>query len=283
VVLAVVVAACSSAPQAPSGTTPASTTHAATPTLGPDQDLVVGGRHFHARCAGAGPDVLLVSGYGLEMEEAWSPVHTTLATLGRVCAYDRLGVGQSDAPPDRQTFVDMARDLDGVVSQLHLERPVVVGHSLGGAVAATWAAQHGDRAHALVLLDPSPPGYQAVFDSMLPKPDPGNLAVDSFLRDLAGFDDPRTNLESLDPRAWDAYARLGRIAAPLNVLVRGSPEADPPGMDGAALESAWLSGQRRLVALSDQGTLTTADSSGHFVARDQPDLVVAAVKAALAS
>jgi pimeloyl-ACP methyl ester carboxylesterase len=282
VVLAIGLAGCSAGSPPPSATTTAPTTPATAPTLGPDQDLVVGGRHFHARCAGAGRAVLLVSGYGLAMEEAWSSVHTTLGTLGRVCAYDRLGVGQSDAPPDRQTFEDMARDLDGVVSALHLDRPVVVGHSLGGAVAATWAAAHGDRARALVLLDPSPPGYQAVFDSMLPQRDSGDLAVDSFLRDLAEFDDPRTNLESLDPRAWDEYARLGRIATPLEVLVRGRAEADPPGMDGPALESAWLSAQRRLVALSDRGRLTTAESSGHFVAGDRPDLVVAAVKAALA-
>ena len=283
VALALLLGACSSGPPvAPTSTSSPATTAAVTPTLEPEQDLVVAGRHLRARCAGSGRAVMLVSGYGGTMEQSWSGVQPALGSLGRVCAYDRLGIGQSDPPPDRQTIADMARTLEGVISALRLDRPVVVGHSLGGAVTATWAAQHGAEARAIVLLDPSPPGFQQVFDAMRPKPDPGNLAVDTLLRELAAFDDPRTNVESLDPTSWAAYARLGRIASPVHVIVRGRPPENPPGMDGAALEAAWLAGQRRLVALSEQGSITTAGSSGHFIAQDQPELVVTAVRAALA-
>ncbi len=282
VAVAFAMTGCTSDP-APTRTTTSAQTPVVTPTLEPEQDLVVGGRHLHAQCAGSGPAVMLVSGYGGTMEQAWGPVHTSLATLGRVCAYDRLGIGQSDSPPDVQTIEDMARDLDGVIAALHLDRPVVVGHSLGGAISATWAARHGEKARSLVLLDPSAPGSKEAFDAMLPKADPGNPALDSFLRDLAEFDDPRTNVESLDPRAWTAYSNLGRIATPVHVLVRGKAEPEPPGMDSGAVEAAWLAAEKRLVALSDRGTLTTAESSGHFVAGDRPDLVLSAVKDALAS
>lgn len=275
-------AACSASTPRPR---PVSSTSIAvvTPTIEPEQDLVVGGRHFHARCAGTGPSVMLVSGYGGTMEEAWDPVQATLGTLGRVCAYDRLGMGQSDPPPDRQTYEDMARDLDGVITALGLARPlVVVGHSMGGAVAATWGARHSADTRALVLLDPSPPGFNEALERMLPAPDLSDPQLTKFLRDVTAARDPRNNLESVSPEADPLYARLPRIAAPVHVLVRTVAGPPPPRMDPAAIEAAWLAGQRRLVALSTAGTLTLAERSGHFVAKDRPDLVVAAVRDALA-
>ncbi len=276
-------AACSGDPPSPGPSTTA-TSAAVTPTIEPVQDVVVAGHHFSAQCAGRGPGVLLVSGYGVRMGDGWAPVHTGLAELGRVCAYDRLGIGASDAPPERQTFEDMARDMDGVITALGLERPlVVVGHSLGGAVAATWATRHASDARALVLLDPSAPGFTQAYRAMLPAPDLADPELTGFLNREAEFDDPAKNLESLDPRAWSAYAALPSIAAPVHVLVRGVTEGAPPKMDGAALEAAWLAAEKRLVALSSKGTLTTAERSGHFVAGDRPDLVLRAVRDVLGS
>ena len=126
-------------------------------TLEAEQDLVVDGHHFKAQCAGQGPSVLLVSGYGATMGD-WGDLPTRLGATARTCMYDRLGVDRSDSPPPVQTFEDIAADLDGVISALRLPRPVVVvAHCLGGPIAVTWAAHHQPDARALVLLDPSRP------------------------------------------------------------------------------------------------------------------------------
>ena len=110
-------------------------------TLEAEQDLVVDGRHFKAQCAGQGPSVLLVSGYGATMGD-WGDLPTRLGATARTCMYDRLGVERSDSPPPVQTFEDIAADLDGVISALRLPRPVVlVASDLGGPIAVTWAAQ----------------------------------------------------------------------------------------------------------------------------------------------
>ena len=61
----VLLGGCTSAEPASSPAPPATAARASSPaTLEAEQDLVVDGRHFKAQCAGQGPSVLLVSGYG---------------------------------------------------------------------------------------------------------------------------------------------------------------------------------------------------------------------------
>ncbi|MDX6610737.1 MAG: hypothetical protein QOF85_2690, partial [Solirubrobacterales bacterium] len=134
------------------------------------KQVTVDGRQFATRCAGAAdkPSVLLLSGYDTAMQKAWDDVQARFGAFSHVCAYDRLGVGSSAKPPRRQTFTDMADDLDGVLKALKMQRPVVlVAHSLGGMVAVTWAESHRKAVAGMVLLDATPPSFvQLVLDKM---------------------------------------------------------------------------------------------------------------------
>jgi|SRR6185437_13528545 len=72
----------------------------------------------------------------------------------RTVAYDQRGHGDSDKPLDADYGpAALADDAVAVIDALGLERPVVVGHSLGGSVALALAAGHPDKLGALVLLD----------------------------------------------------------------------------------------------------------------------------------
>ena len=101
------------------------------------------GRQFMTRCVGDGDaSVLLVSGWTAPQEE-WSGVQAKVGSVARVCSYDRLGIGESGPLPPRQTFETFASDIDILIDALELSRPVViVGHSLGGPMAMTWASSH---------------------------------------------------------------------------------------------------------------------------------------------
>ncbi len=240
----VLLGACSSAEPASSpgaAATPARTSSLG--TLEAEQDLVVDGHHFKAQCAGQGPSVLLVSGYGAMMGD-WADLPTRLGATARTCMYDRLGTGRSDAPPPVQTFEDIAADLDGVISALRLPRPVVVVASdLGGPIAVTWAARHQADARALVLLDALPPGWQVALPSVLPPPDPGDPELTAMLEGMRRVDDPMTNRESLDPTSWAAYERINRLDVPLWVLVPEVPPRLPAAVDAAKFTAAWNAGQ----------------------------------------
>lgn len=212
----------------------------------------------------------------------WGDLPTRLGATARTCMYDRLGIGRSDSPPAVQTFEDIADDLDGVISALRLPRPVVVvAHSLGGPIAVTWAAHHQPDARALVLLDPSPPGFQTTLASLMPPPDPGDLELAAMIEHNRRFDDPVTNLESLDPKSWAAYDRISRLDVPLWVLVAEQFQPLPPAVDAAKVTAAWKAGQRRLAGLSSNSHLVTAVGADHIIWQGRLDLVLSAVANAL--
>ncbi|HEY7921584.1 MAG: alpha/beta fold hydrolase [Vicinamibacterales bacterium] len=101
---------------------------------------------------GDGSPILLLHGPAAYAAQ-WRRVIPDLVTTHRVIAPDLPGHGASDSidrDPDPE-FV--AGWLDDLIECTCDFRPVVVGHSLGGAMAARFASQHGDRIAALVLVD----------------------------------------------------------------------------------------------------------------------------------
>ncbi len=245
-------------------------------------DVRVGGHRFATRCAGekGGPAVMLVSGQA-GMEDEWSAVQARVGSFARVCAYDRLGVGRSGRPPDRQTFDDMARDLRRVMRRLELEAPVVVvGHSLGGLVAVSLAQQDRQAVGALLLLDAVGPGYPRAVLDRLPA-GAGRRGAEE-RADWARWMSPAGNPERLDGRrVFIAGASLPPLGAvPLVVLTHSIPEHpdSTSARQQADLESAWEEGQNDLMTLSSVGRLERVDLAGHAIARDQPAVVVDRVR-----
>jgi pimeloyl-ACP methyl ester carboxylesterase len=74
----------------------------------------------------------------------------------RVVAVDLRGHGASDAPEQRYTVSAFADDVAWLCGQAGLERPVLVGHSMGGTVVLDVAARFPDLPRAVVMLDAAP-------------------------------------------------------------------------------------------------------------------------------
>jgi pimeloyl-ACP methyl ester carboxylesterase len=74
----------------------------------------------------------------------------------RCVSVDLRGHGESDRPQQAYTMAGYADDLAWLIGELGLDRPVVVGHSMGAAVALQLAADHADAVRAVVLDDPAP-------------------------------------------------------------------------------------------------------------------------------
>jgi pimeloyl-ACP methyl ester carboxylesterase len=82
----------------------------------------------------------------------WNLVAARLAGLP-VLALDQRGHGDSDRPDGPYDGSTCAADLATAMDALGWSRAVVVGHSWGGSVAATFAAEHPERTLALVAID----------------------------------------------------------------------------------------------------------------------------------
>ena len=75
----------------------------------------------------------------------------------RLIAYDARGHGRSDPPPSATAYdyEDLVGDLEAVLAALALERPVLVGSSMGAATAMAFTLRQPDRAAALVQITPA--------------------------------------------------------------------------------------------------------------------------------
>jgi pimeloyl-ACP methyl ester carboxylesterase len=101
---------------------------------------------------GDGPPVVLLHGPG-ESAVNWRWTIPDIASTHRVIAPDLPAHGSSgpgDAPLDADRAVAW---LDELLERTCAEPPVVVGHVLGGAIAARHAARRGGRLRGLVLVD----------------------------------------------------------------------------------------------------------------------------------
>ncbi len=84
----------------------------------------------------------------------WDPLVPALVPGWRLVAPDLRGHGESEwAEPPRYRIEDFAADLDVVLAALAPGRVVLVGHSMGGRIAAWYAAHHPEQMDGLALLD----------------------------------------------------------------------------------------------------------------------------------
>jgi pimeloyl-ACP methyl ester carboxylesterase len=117
------------------------------------------GARLHVREAGpddrAAPSIVMIHGLAGQSAHYSYGVMPRLAERFRLVAPDRPGSGYSPreegAPADLSTQAAMVAAL---IDKLGLDRPLVVGHSLGGAIALALALDHPDKVGALALLAP---------------------------------------------------------------------------------------------------------------------------------
>jgi pimeloyl-ACP methyl ester carboxylesterase len=104
---------------------------------------------------GGEPPALLLHGIG-NYGRVWDFVAQEMAGRLRLVAPDARGHGASVKPEAGYAPEDFVADVIAVLDELGLARPVVVGHSMGGAHAMVLAARHPNRVQALALVDVGP-------------------------------------------------------------------------------------------------------------------------------
>lgn len=113
----------------------------------------VDGRRMHYLDQGQGPTLLMIHGLAGQMRNFSYALLERLATDHRVILLDRPGSGYS-APGATANVRAQAAQVARFIETLGLERPLVVGHSLGGAVALALALDHPEAVSGLALIAP---------------------------------------------------------------------------------------------------------------------------------
>ena len=257
-----------------------------------------GGHALQGWTRGAGScDVLFLHGVG-DHSRVFDPVLDALPPGARGLALDLRGHGDS-AWSDAGDYSRAAfrSDLDQVLSDLSGDRLVLVGHSLGGALALELAADRPDRLAGVCLLDVGP----AVEPAALQRLEAGLVAA---AQEFASFDDYTASLGErywlAEPRSLERFARhaaraaaSGGVQPKLDPAARGVLRERTDGESGwaqlrrvacpvlvvRAVGSAVLArpvAQRMVDALPD-GRLCEIPRAGHALLLDNPQAVTSAV------
>lgn len=106
--------------------------------------------------AGSGPSLVLIHGTLVTLEDMWLGPMAALSRHFRVIAFDRPGHGESDRDrrSEAASIWRQAEILRSAAATLGCERPLLVGHSFGGAVALAWAMGWPEEVEAVVALAP---------------------------------------------------------------------------------------------------------------------------------
>jgi pimeloyl-ACP methyl ester carboxylesterase len=126
------------------------------PPPAPGKRVAIHGRQIHYIIEGArqtGPTVVLESGLG-GGSFAWAWVQPQVARFARIVAYDRPGLGWSEASDVPHDADDVAEELHALLHRIHAAGPyLMVGHSLGGLFALRFTERYRDEVGGLVLVD----------------------------------------------------------------------------------------------------------------------------------
>lgn len=272
--------------------------------------LEVDGVTVHADIRGRGRDIVLIHGASGNTRDFTFALADLLARDFRVTAFDRPGLGWSDdlgaagVSPREQ-----ARVLQAAARQLGVRRPVVVGHSYGGAVAMGWALNDPDGTAAVVSLAgatmPWPgelgPWYRitgsefggATVVPLISAFAPINRAERAIAGIFApdpvpsGYADYVGAGLTLRPETLRANARqVNRLKPHVTAMAEAYPALRLPVEIVHGTADRIVGAQIHAVPMSEilpNARLTLLDGVGHMPHHARPDAVVAAIRRAVAA
>lgn len=117
-------------------------------------NVEVNGLTLHyTRTGGEKPQVVLAHGFS-DDGLCWTPIAKQLEADYDLIMIDARGHGRSDGPEQGYGSAEHATDVAGVIEALQLERPAILGHSMGAATALVLAGLYPHLPRAILLEDP---------------------------------------------------------------------------------------------------------------------------------
>ncbi len=257
--------------------------------------LTNGIRIHYWRTGGDKPVLLMAHGYS-DDGLCWTDLAKKLEADYDIILADARGHGLSD-PPSKSDAVDaQVEDLAGLIRELKLEKPIIMGHSMGSSSAAWFAAKYADVPRAVILEDPR----------LIPRPANSSRGasdvdqqekrrLDILARNNRSYEDLLTERTDGSPD-WsrsecEYWARSKKLHHP-NTAFRSTGER--PAIDDmftkitapTLILKADAEGEARekneaVADLLSNGTLVHVEGAGHCVHRDQMDRSLTALKAFL--
>jgi pimeloyl-ACP methyl ester carboxylesterase len=241
------------------------------------------------RIIGSGPPLVLITGYSGTMEVWDRRFVDALAQHHRVVIFDNAGVGPTAALPAPLGIDAMANQTSALIDALGLQRPDILGWSMGSMIAQALAVLHPGQVRRLVLCASYPGNGQAVRPSQqaiqaLASSDPQKVMADLFPAGQTAAQD--TYLAAISSYPTAPAAPAGAVTAQGHAVDGWWAGRDPAGpqtaniavptliADGAVDQLDPLANSRTLARLIPGAKLTLYPDAGHaFLFQDQTAFV----------
>ena len=237
--------------------------------------------------AGAGREatVVLVHGLGGSLHSWWAQLAACEERGYRSIAYDQRGAGLSSKPPGPYSVEVWARDLVRMIDALEIDRPILVGHSVGCMICEQAAVELADRVAGLLVIGGAlqwRPEAGPVFEERVRLAQEGRMeeiavaVTGTGLSDSRRREDPvlaglfRNLIAANDPRSyaeWSAATAPGRMVAPERVacpVLACCGEHDPVTPPAFA---------RAIAEAVPDGRTAVVEGAAHWCHLEAPDAV----------
>lgn len=232
-------------------------------TLAIDQQIV-----SYRSQGNSAPTIVFESGFGDDLS-TWDPVFDRLANHVSVFSYSRMGYsGTQDfvETDGKRTATEIAKRLKQLLESAGAQPPyVLVGHSIGGLYVLKFAELYPQLTGGIVLVDGRPKHFrreceEAGLSPCAPPDILAHLLPPHMKSELRGL---RESEQTAPPPEFFH-------TIPVTVIAATKP---PPGAPRGGQE-IWLRVQKEFSEGLAFGRFRIATGTGHYIHRDQPDLVV---------
>jgi pimeloyl-ACP methyl ester carboxylesterase len=221
----------------------------------------------------------------------WTNLAKHLEGQFDIVMFDARGHGLSDPPKSGDPIDVQADDLNALIRELKLDRPIVMGHSMGSYAAAAFAAKYPDVPRAVVLEDPNLAARPAAPAGAPSDPDTRRAAVltrnnRSEAELVAGC---MKNSPKWGRSECEFWAPSKRRHHPDTALGRGvgarTPMSElftkitvPTLILKADAQGEVRQQNERVASLLKHGQIVHIDGAGHNVRRDEKERTLAVLK-----
>jgi len=240
--------------------------------------------HYY-RTGGDKPVLILAHGYS-DDGLCWVPFALKLEDDFDIIMTDARGHGLSDPGTASDPADVQVEDLAGLINELGLEKPIIMGHSMGSSSAAWFAARYPDVSQAVILEDPRlvpKPAKQTMPEEIAAQQE--KRFVETLARNNQSYDElfelcltNSPNWERLECEYW-AVSKMRYH--PTTALIRWN---DRPSINDlfaqitaptlilkADAQGDLRQGNEEVAAILENGVLVHVEGAGHCVHRDQKE------------
>jgi len=258
--------------------------------------VTVNGTTLHYIQKGEGSPLVLIHGFGGSIY-TWRSLLPLLAQQHTVYALDLPGFGLSDKPPQADySMAGHAAMVLGFLDALHIPTATLIGHSMGGIIAAYTAVLAPERTHKLILIEPgfyhgnAPAFLKYLFFPLQRIMAKSFYTPEGRLKTLSGS---FYNKKLITEELLAAYLQAGSTPNAIAALEHMMRTADTESYTGVSLKIttptllAWsrnnpnnpLADGHRLEREIKGSRLVIIEESGHYIQEEQPQALAAVIHA----